>query len=367
MGAHPTSARSLDIDALAVKMSAQLKYPMEFEPGTGDGSAIEIAPGVLWLRMPLFATLPWINVWAIAEAGGWTVVDTGIHTAKTIAAWEAAFCGPLAGGRVVRVVSTHMHPDHCGLAGWLSARFCAPLWMSRLEYLTCRLMAADTGREAPVDGIEFFRASGWDSAALEHYKAKFGHFGEMIYPMPASYKRLSAGDVVQLGAHVWTVVIGNGHSPEHVCLHCPALRLFISGDQVLPRISSNVSVYPTEPEADPLRDWLNSLTRIKQQVPDDVLVLPAHNSPFLGLHARIDDLYESHRRGLARLESLLTEPKRTIDVFESLFSRPITPGVLGMATGEAMAHLNYLWKIGRAIKTPDEFGVWWWRKPAIET
>jgi glyoxylase-like metal-dependent hydrolase (beta-lactamase superfamily II) len=344
-----------------------LKYPVEVEPRTGDGSAIEITPGVFWLRMPLFASLPWINVWAIADQGGWTIVDTGIHSAKTIAAWETAFSGPLSGAPVLRVVATHMHPDHCGMAGWLSARFCAPLWMSRLEYLTCRLLAADTGREAPEDGIEFYRASGWDTAALAQYKAKFGQFGEMIFPMPASYKRLSAGDVVRIGAHEWTVVIGNGHSPEHACLHCPALRLLISGDQVLPRISSNVSVFPTEPEADPLKDWLDSLSRIKHQVPDDVLVLPAHNSPFLGLHARIDELIESHHQGLARLESLLNEPKRTIDVFESLFSRPITPGLLGMATGEAMAHLNYLRKVGRAIKAPDKLGVWWWRKPAIQT
>jgi glyoxylase-like metal-dependent hydrolase (beta-lactamase superfamily II) len=136
----------------------------------------------------------------------------------------------------------------------------------------------------------------------------------------------------------------------------------ISGDQVLPRISSNVSVYPTEPDANPLADWLGSLSKIVQQVPDDVLVLPAHNSPFIGLHARCRELNDSHRRGLERLEAMLVEPRRAIDVFAALFSRKITPGILGMATGEAIAHLNYLTHAGHAARETDARGVWWWCK-----
>jgi glyoxylase-like metal-dependent hydrolase (beta-lactamase superfamily II) len=344
-------------------VASQLSYPFEAEPQTGDGSAVVVAPGILWLRMPLFAALPWINVWAIEEDGGWTIVDTGLHSAKTIEAWQAAFANALDGAPVLRVVATHMHPDHCGMAGWMVERFNARLWMSRLEYLTCRLMAADTGREAPAAGIEFYRAAGWDEPAIDRYKEKFGSFGEMIYPLPASYRRISDGDVLRIGAHEWTVVVGNGHSPEHSCLYCPELKLLISGDQVLPRISSNVSVYPTEPDADPLGDWLTSLSAINERVPDDVLVLPAHNSPFKGLHARVGDLAESHRRGLARIEEILTEPKRAIDVFGALFARPITAGLLGMATGEAIAHLNYLSRTGRAVREIDDHGVWRWRSP----
>jgi len=224
------------------------------------------------------------------------------------------------------------------------------------------LMAEDTGRKAPEEGITFYRAAGWDAPAIERYKDKFGSFGQMIYPLPASYRRISHGDTLQLGAHEWTVVVGNGHSPEHACLHCPELKLLISGDQVLPRISSNVSVHPTEPEANPLSDWLGSLAMIFQRIPDDVLVLPAHNSPFRGLHARAGELIESHRRGLKRLEDILAEPRRAIDVFGALFARPITSELLGMATGEAIAHLNYLFAAGRIIRESDKDGVWWWRK-----
>jgi len=337
-----------------------LTYPLAIEPETGDGSAVEIAPGILWLRMPLFASLPWINVWALEDEGGWTIVDTGLRSAKTTAAWQAAFGGTLQGRPVVRVLCTHMHPDHCGMAGWIADKFDAPLWMSRLEYLSCRLMAADTGRPAPAEGIRFYRQAGWDDAAISDYKAKFGSFGEAIYPLPDAFHRLSDGQFLTIGAHRWQVVMGNGHSPEHACLYCPELSLLISGDQVLPRISSNVSVYPTEPDADPLGDWLASLARLRTLIPDDVLVLPAHNSPFHGLHARLDALIAGHRRGLDSLLLALREPKRVVDVFAALFTRPITPSLLGMATGETVAHLNHLLSLNQVSRADDALEVHWW-------
>ena len=205
--------------------------------------------------------------------------------------------------------------------------------------------AAATGRMAPEDGVAFYRAAGWDHQAIERYKEKFGSFGQMIFPLPASYRRISDGDILRLGAHDWTVVVGSGHCPEHACLYCPQLKLLISGDQVLPRISSNVSVYPTEPEADPLSDWLSSLRMLKHRIP-----------------ARVDELIESHGRGLSRLEEMLAEPKRASDVFGALFARPITSELLGMATGEAIAHLHHLARTGRAIQERDPLGIWWWRR-----
>jgi glyoxylase-like metal-dependent hydrolase (beta-lactamase superfamily II) len=345
----------------AIRAQAPNDLP-KLQPQTGDGSTVEIAPGVLWLRMPLFAALPWINVWALADGDGWAVVDTGMRSAATMGAWQAAFAGSLRGKRLTRVIATHMHPDHCGMAGWLTELFDIRLWMSQLEYLSCRLMAADTGRKAPPEGLGFYRAAGWNDADLESYKEEFGSFGEAIYPMPVSYRRLSDGEVLRIGVHEWIVVVGSGHSPEHACLFCPDLELLISGDQVLPGISSNVSVYPTEPNANPLNAWLQSLANIKLRVPDRVLVLPAHNAPFRGLHERLDQLIAGHRRGLERLEAGLAQPSRVIDVFGCLFSRPITSELLGMATGEAIAHLNYLEAVGKVTRETDAKGVWWWRR-----
>ncbi|MEW5687083.1 MAG: MBL fold metallo-hydrolase [Pseudomonadota bacterium] len=340
----------------------KLTYPFEAAPETGE--AVDIAPGVKWLRMPLGGSLAWINVWAIAEEGGWAIVDTGISGVETRNAWRAALAGPLEGKPVTRVFVTHMHPDHIGMSGYLTRKFDARLWITRLEFVTCRSLAAETGREAPADATAFFKATGWDEEALETYRARFGGFGRGLYALPDSFRRIVDGERIRIGAHDWEVVVGSGHSPEHGSLWCPDLRLMISGDQVLPKISSNVSVFPTEPEGDPLTDWMTSLTAIKGRVPDDTLVLPAHNEPFFGLHARIDHLVGGHERGLERLHKLLAEPKRVVDVFHVLFRRKIDQGLLGLATGESLAHLNCLIARGEAVRERDENGVDWYRAAA---
>lgn len=345
----------------AVQGRPRLTYPFEAGPKPGSGEVVEVAPGVLWLRQPLWGALGFINVWAVADGEGWTLVDTGMQTKETAQAWRAAIAGALGGKPVTRVICTHLHPDHVGMAGWLTRKFDCRLWMTRLEYFQCRMLVADTGREAPEDGVRFYRAAGWDEEALETYKARFGGFGKAIYQLPDSYHRLSDGDEFDIGGRTWRVVTGNGHSPEHACLYCPELKLLISGDQVLPRISSNVSVFPTEPDADPLSDWLHSLSKLKAAVPDDVLVLPAHNDPFYGLHARLDHLKAGHERSLGRLEKQLAEPRRAIDVFGSLFARKIGPELAGMATGESLAHLNCLIRRGKAVRQIDNDGVAWYR------
>ena len=349
--------------ASAVVPPGALIYPLGAAP-EADG-AVEIAPGLLWMRMPLGGamvggTLSFINVWAIAEDDGWVIIDTGLHTDETFRAWRDVFAGVLHGRPVKRVIVTHLHPDHVGMAGWITRKFGCRLWMTRLEFFQCRMLVADTGREAPPVGVDFYRATGWDEDSLEAYRNRFGLFGKAVYQLPDSYRRISDGEELTIGDHVWRVVVGAGHSPEHACLYCPALKLLISGDQVLPRITSNVSVFPTEPDGDPLSDWLTSLARVKTLVPDEVLVLPAHNEPFIGLHARIDTLIAGHEHSLVKLEACLAEPKRVLDVFPALFRRPIKADSLIMATGESLAHLNCLIQRGRAELSYDADGVAWY-------
>ena len=336
-----------------------LSYPCGSAPAPGE--AVEVVEGARWLRMPLPIVLDHINVWALEDGAGWTVVDTGVHARSIVQAWEDAFAGPLGARPATRVICTHLHPDHVGMAGWLTRRFHVRLWMTRLEYVSCRMLVADTGREAPEDGVRFYRAAGWDEAAIETYRARFGGFGRAVHALPNSYRRIRDGEQIDIGGRLWRVVVGNGHSPEHACLHQPELKVLISGDQVLPRISSNISVFPTEPDADPLSDWLASLVKLKREVPDDVLVLPAHGEPFHGLHARLDELAAGHETSLQRLEKRLAEAKRAVDVFGSLFGRPIGPDLLGMATGESLAHLNCLVARGRAVRETGDDGVWRFR------
>lgn len=337
-----------------------LEFPCGPAPHTG--SAREVAPGVWWIRMPLPFALNHINLWALRDGDGWALVDTGIGAPDTVAAWQQLFAAALP-GPVTRVFVTHMHPDHIGMAGWLTRKFGCRLWISRLEYLSCRALGADTGREAPDDAIAFYRRAGWDEEALETYRARFGGFGKMVYALPDSFRRLQDGEEITIGAHTWRVVMGNGHSPEHACLYCPALQLLISGDQVLPGISSNVSVFPAEPDANPLADWLASLDKLEREVPAGVLVLPSHNEPFRGLHQRIAALRSSQLRALERLRQALAQPRRAVDVYGALFARPITADhqLMSMATGESLAHLNYLVAGGEATAGLGEDGCTWYR------
>ncbi|KZC38559.1 MULTISPECIES: MBL fold metallo-hydrolase [Rhodanobacter] len=338
-----------------------LDYPFEAPPARGR--SIEVAPGVHWIRMPLPYALDHINIWAIDDNDGWALVDTGVRTDETALVWRELFANAPDDRPLTRVFVTHMHPDHAGMAGWLTRKFGVRLWMTRLEYLTCRVMISDTGREAPPEGADFYRRAGWSVAAIETYRARFGNFGRHIHALPDSYRRLRDGEELRIGAHIWHVVVGNGHSPEHACLYCPELKLLISGDQVLPRISSNVSVYPIEPDADPMSDWLASLDKLKREVPDDVLVLPAHNDCFRGLHARIDSLARGQDRALERLRRALVQPKRAGDVFSALFARGISESdvaLLSMATGESIACLNYLMHRGEVTRAIGSDGVAWY-------
>ena len=342
-----------------------LSYPFDTLPERGRG--LEVAPGVHWLRMPLPFALNHINLWALEDGAGWAVVDTGVRNEDTAAVWRELFANAPDPRPMTRVFVTHMHPDHVGMAGWLTRKFGVRLWMTRLEYLTCRVMVSDTGREAPDDAVAFYRRAGWEDAAIETYRARFGNFGKHIHPLPDSYRRLHDGQTLRIGAHDWRVIVGQGHSPEQACLYCPALKVLISGDQVLPRISSNVSLYPIEPDADPMADWLASLVKLRGEVPDDVLVLPSHNEPFRGLHARIDWLHGTQLRVLERLRRSLATPKRAVDVFATLFSRSIGQAdvsLLGMATGESLACLTHLVQRGEAAVTLDEAGVAWYRATA---
>ncbi|MDO8705400.1 MAG: MBL fold metallo-hydrolase [Sulfuricaulis sp.] len=336
----------------------KLIYPFEKPPEVGN--VLKVAPGVVWMRMPLPMALNHINVWCLEDNTGWTVVDTGMRTDETLAAWRALFAKTTEQRPLTRVFVTHMHPDHIGMAGWLTRKFNCRLWMTRLEYLNCRVLTADTGREAPEDGVKFYRKAGWSDGAVENYQARFGNFGKRIHALPESYHRIKDGEEVRIGANIWRVIVGTGHSPEHACLYCKELKLLISGDQVLPRISSNVSVQPTEPDADPMHDWLESLAKIKREVPDDVLVLPSHNDCFRGLHARLDYLAASQERTLDRLRKTLKEPRRAIDVFAALFGRSIdeTDGsLLNLATGESLACLNYLLHRGEIGRELNDAGV----------
>lgn len=365
----------LDIGALRLEIdvarepASLLDQTPPGDPGEGRrlvdepppfGDMHEVAPGVMRMRLALPMALNHVNVFAIRDINGWALVDTGLDLPDGRGAWEDAIQGRLGGQPVTKVICTHMHPDHIGLAGWLCERFDAPLVMTRLEYVMARMLLADTGQPAPESGARFYHAAGWDAGQVESYRRNFGQFGRAVTPLPAAYVRIREGDRLSIGGQDWRVAVGEGHSPEHACLWREADGVVLGGDQILPKISSNVSIWPTEPDADPLGDWLDSLARIREILPEQALILPSHGEPFHGVRPRIDALIRGHHVALKRLTRSLREPKRAADVFGALFARPVTDGVRGMATGEALAHLNYLVRRGQARRVTDADGVDWW-------
>ena len=336
-----------------------LTYPLgeTLHPGT----ARAVTSGVLWIRLGVTFALGHVNVWALEDGDGWTIVDTGMRMPAATEAWESLWAGALGGRPVHRVICTHQHRDHAGMAGWLTERFGCRLWMTRLEYLHGRLQEKSATADLPDATVRFVQGAGWEAEAIEHYRERLSRFNEGCYPLPTAYRRIVDGEAIAIGRHVWTVIVGRGHSPEHACLHCPELKLLISGDQVLPGISSNVSVDGMEPDADPLSDWLASLTRLEDRVGDETLVLPSHNAPFVGLHERLRELIIGHEDALRRVHGFIADRRRAIDLFELLFRRKVGLAQQGLATGESVAHLNCLIGRGLAAVEEDPAGVRWYR------
>jgi glyoxylase-like metal-dependent hydrolase (beta-lactamase superfamily II) len=336
---------------------AALEFPYAAPPPPGN--VLEVAQGVYWLRMPLPFALDHINLWLIEDDDGWMIVDTGLAGDPTRALWEQVFAATLRGRPVTRIVVTHFHPDHMGLAGWLAERWNAPLWTSEREWLWARSLSLDTDHATfGAEAQRFYRAAGLDEAAVATSWSRGNPYPKRVSPVPRSFHRLAEGDEIVIGGRTWRVIVGRGHAPEHVCLWCPELAVFIAGDQVLPKISPNVSLWATEPDGNPLAHYLESLERIRATVAANVLVLPSHNMPFRGLHERIGQLIAHHEERLATVETACAAPRTAAEILPLLFRRQLDAHQLGFAVGEALSHLQYLVRVGRLTRRSRPDGVY---------
>lgn len=366
MAKAAASSETPNIDGTAVSDQGSLTYPFAGVGATGgaigrpgDAEVMEMRPGVYWLRMPVpIPGLDYINLWLIEEAEGWTLVDTGLRSSKLQAIWDQVVERHLKGKPITRILCTHFHPDHLGLAGWLQQKFGAPLWMTFGEWSFGRMLELEESPEVPEGVIAFYTRLGFSAEQLDALKARgFGNFAKAVTPIPRSFHRISEGDVIRMGGHDWQIIVGRGHSPEHACLYSPALNLLISGDQVLPRISPHIGVYPGEPEAGPLTQYLDSLDKFAH-LPADALVLPAHGDPFIGLHLRTDMLKRHHA---VRLEALVTalrqRPHTVIETLPLLFRRDVKDHMT-LAVGEALAHLHHLMHGGQVLRRETPAGLY---------
>ena len=284
----------------------------------------------------------------------WTVVDCGVATDATRAAWEALFA---QGVSLRRVIATHCHPDHVGLSGWLCGRWQAPLWMTTGEYAFARLMAASLPGVDGTAALPHFQRHGLsDPAMVEQMASRKSYYSSLVPEVPVAYARLQDGQSVEVGNHQWGVITGFGHSPEHASLWCRELNLLISGDMVLPRISTNMSVFAVEPEANPLQLYLDSLQRFAD-LPGDVLVLPSHGKPFRGLHTRLRQLQEHHVARLAEVAAACVQPRTATEIVPVMFRRALDSHQLSFALGEALAHLHKLWHDGIVRRETGADGI----------
>lgn len=334
-------------------LEAQLDYP--FGDTLPDvGMLFEVAPGVKWLRMGLPFALNHINLWLLedefeSETGivrGWTAIDCGIANDATRAAWENIFATQLNGLPIVRVICTHCHPDHVGLADWICSRWNVPLWMTTGEYTFARMMSAALPGSDGTAIFPFFKLHGLaDPHMLQELEGRRSYYPTLVPSVPTSYIRMHDNQSFRIGRHAWRVITGFGHAPEHAALYCEELNVLISGDMVLPRISTNVSVFAIEPESNPVQQYLDSLLKYKD-LPEDTLVLPSHGKPFRGLHVRIQQLFDHHAARLEEVVAACATPQSAADIVPIMFRRPLDAHQLSFALGEALAHLHKLWRDG---------------------
>jgi glyoxylase-like metal-dependent hydrolase (beta-lactamase superfamily II) len=330
---------------------AVLDYPLPAPPG--PGAALQVAPGILWLRMPLPFALDHINLWLLAEDDGYALVDCGYGDAATRALWERHFETTLRNRPLARIVATHCHPDHLGNATWLAGRFGCAVAMTHGEFLSAHAILDERASHGPDDTCALFRSHGMAAADVEAVRARGNQYRRGVPEAPADYERLLPGSALVAGGNAWRVIVGHGHSSEHASLFAPAHDILVSGDMLLPKISTNVSVWPSEPDGDPLGRFLASLAAY-EDLPPSTLVLPSHGLPFRGIPLRVGQLRAHHEARLAELAEAIAaarEPVTAAQMIPVLFRRELDVQQRFFAMGEAIAHLNYLWRRDRVRRT----------------
>jgi glyoxylase-like metal-dependent hydrolase (beta-lactamase superfamily II) len=332
--------------SVAHDADADLSYPFPEPPAPGEVKTV--ADGILWVRIPLPFRLNHINVYLLEDGDGWAILDTGIGNDETRHLWEGLVQGPLRGRRLTRLIVTHLHPDHIGLAGWLCRRFDLPLFTSQNSYLGCWNISLSPGALDAKPYRDFYLEHGLSAELTDQVVMRGHNYLTMVDDLPPTFRRLVHGDTLQVGGRCFSVLTGEGHAPEQIMLYSPTDRIFLAADQVLAKITPNVSVWAVDPEGDPLGLYIRSLNQLLDTLPDDALVLPGHQLPFYGLHTRAAQLIEHHeKRCVLIAEACRARPRSAADLVPVMFTRALDPHQMSFAFSEVQAHVNYMLRTDR--------------------
>ena len=322
------------------------------------GEWLEIAPGVFWSRVALPFRLNHVNVYLIDDGDSWNVIDTGIANNQAQETWTRLLGGRMAGRPVSKILITHHHPDHVGLASWLAEKVDAEVVMSGTEYLLGLTYWLDSDAMKADHYRAFYRTRGLDTGIAESILDRSARYQSLTSPLPFSFRRVMHGDTLKLGSRALQVMTGGGHAPEQVMLYCPDARILFAADQIMLGITPNVSVSPRNPTGDVLGLFLSSLERLAGEIDDDVLVLPGHHSPFRGLGPRVRQVTHHHDGRLAAIVRACAQaPRSAADLLKTLFRFPLDRGVMALAFGEACAHVNRLLEDRRIAARLEADGV----------
>ncbi|MGL4286102.1 MAG: MBL fold metallo-hydrolase [Phreatobacter sp.] len=340
----------------AAPTDSDMIYPILTPPQSGE--VIEVAPGILWTRLPLPFRLDHVNIYLIEDGDGWAVLDTGIDDAVTRAAWEALVAGPLKGRHLTRLIVTHFHPDHIGLAGWLAERFGIPLITSQTSYLSCLNISLSPNALDAKLYRDFYLGHGLGAELTELVSTQGNEYLHMVANLPGTFLRIVGGDTLRIGGRTFSVLVGDGHAAEQIMLYSAEDKILFVADQVLAKISPNVSVWAVDPNGDPLGLFIRSLRRLRSEIPEDTLVLPGHQLPFQGLHVRSTQLISHHEsRCAALLEACREAPRSAADLIPIIFPRKLDAHQTSFAFSEVLAHVNYTLNLGELVRDGRRGGV----------
>lgn len=325
------------------------------------GSEVTLAPGLLWVRLPLPFRLNHVNIWLLEEPDGWTAIDTGASTEDAMEIWEALATGPMRGKPIRRLLATHGHTDHIGLASWLVDRYECPFVATQVEWMSPQLRRQESFEEIRPEISRFLSSHGCDDEQVRLYKEERSRIRALQLPMPQAYERIRDGDQITFGGRSWRVITAGGHAAEHASFYCAADNILIVGDQILSKITPMIGVFANEPNGNPLSEYLTSFQPF-EALPADVLVLPSHGLPYRGLHRRIVELVDHHHMRLADLERLMDRPKNATELTAGLFARAVAEGQGRLALAETLAHIHFLLGVGRIERVRAGNGEWHFRR-----